>query len=185
MIMEKKSYSTEGVIIGRRSFGEADRILTIFSKHYGKLRVVAKGVRRPTSRKRGSLEIFSYVKIALVKGRNLDVVTEAELKDSFSSFRKDLVRVQVAYHLCEVVDKLTAEHQEHRAIFEQLVYSLGKLGSVYYSQLGQFVRSFKVFLLGELGFLERGKNEPREIDVYIEDIVGSALRTRKFLKSLA
>ncbi|MBI2268267.1 MAG: DNA repair protein RecO [Candidatus Blackburnbacteria bacterium] len=182
--MEYRTFSTEGIILARRNFGEADRLLTVFSKHYGKIRAIAKGVRRPSSRKRGSLELFSCAKLLFTKGRNIDLITDVELKDGFSSWRKDLLRVGIAYHLCEVVNRLTVEGQEHREIFELLFDSLGSLAETDYWQLHGLVYSFKVFVLQELGFLERERSAPGDIDRYIESIIDGPLRTKRFLKNL-
>lgn len=182
--MEHRTYATEGIILGRRNFGEADRILTIFSKHYGKIRAVAKGVRRLTSRKRGSLELFNHVRLFLAKGHNLDIITEAESKNIFSSWRKDLTRVGVAYHLAEIVARLTPEHQEHKEVFDLLVESYAHLGKLDYWALYPFIQSFKVHALEELGYLERNKPTPRNLDLYIEDIINGKLRTKRFLDTI-
>jgi DNA repair protein RecO (recombination protein O) len=183
--VQEKSFSTEAIILSRKNFGEADRLLTIFTKYYGKRRVLAKGVRRPISRKRGSLEIFSYVKIFLAKGKNIDIVTEAELINRFGGWRKDLIKVGVAYHLVEVVERLTAENQEHKEIFKLLVNSFEKLTSLGYWEIYPFVQSFKVKVLEELGFLERHRPTTKNLDSYIEELVGCSLQTKKFLKTLA
>lgn len=182
--MEKKTYATEGIILARRNFGEADRLLTIFSKHYGKIRVRAPGVRRPGSRKSGSLELFNRVKLLLVRGRNIDIVTDVEAVDRYGSWRKDLTRVGVAYHLAEIVNRLTPENQEQREIFDLLEGAFSKLHEVDYWQIYPFIQSFKVKILEELGYLEREKPEPKNLDAYIEDIINGELRTKKFLKTL-
>lgn len=182
--MRERAYSTEAIILARRNYGEADRLLTVFSKHYGKLRVVAKGIRRPTSRKKAALELFSHVRLFLAKGRNLDIITDAELKNNFSSWRKDLAKVGVAYHLAEIVTRLSPEHQEHREVFDLLLNSFEELGKIDYWSLYPFIQSFKVKLLEELGFLERGKPGPKNLDFYIEDLINGELRTKRFLKVL-
>jgi DNA repair protein RecO (recombination protein O) len=184
MAMEQRTYGTEGIIIGRRNFGEADRVLTIFTKHHGKIRVTARGIRRTTSRKRGSLELFSYVRVFIARGKALDVLAEVEMKESFGEWRKDLTRVGVAYHLAEVVDRLTAENQENEEIFDLLVDAYQNLSMLDYWALHPYIQSFKVRLLEELGFLERGKPIPKNMDTYIEDLINSKLKTKKFLGQL-
>ena len=182
--MNTRHYSTEGVILKRKNFGEADRLLTLFSKHYGKVKVVAKGVRRPSSRKRGSLELFNHVKCFVARGRNLDIVTEVEIMENFSSWRKDLVKVGVAYHLAEVVERLTAEHQEHREVFELLKGAYRRLGNQGYWEHYDFINSFKLRVLQELGFLERGR-EHKDLDSFIEDLINGSLRTKRFLERIS
>lgn len=179
--MYTRHYRAEGIVLKRKNFGEADRLLTIFTKHLGKVKVIAKGVRRPISRKRGSLELFNQVKFFVAKGRNFDIVTEVELKDNFASWRKDLVRVGVAYHLAEVVERLTAEHQEHKEVFELLKDGYSKLRTLGYWQLHDFIEGFKLSVLQELGFLDKGKYGLKNLDSFIEDLINGDLRTRKFL----
>src|SRR3990172_13347205 len=83
-------YRTEAVILRRQDLGETDRLLTLFSPAQGKLRVVAKGVRRPGSRKAGHLEPFSRVDLLLARGRELDVITQAEAVSLYPHLREDL-----------------------------------------------------------------------------------------------
>lgn len=182
--MRERTYSTDAVVLARKNYGEADRLLTVFSKHYGKLRVVAKGIRRPISRKKGSLELFSHVRLFLAKGRNLDIITDAEIKNNFSSWRKDLAKVGVAYHFSELVTRLSPEHQEHKEVFNLLLASFGALADINYWSLYLFIQSFKIRLLEELGFLERDKPGPKDLDFYIEDLINGQLRTKRFLKVL-
>lgn len=182
--MRDRTYATEAVILARRNYGEADRLLTVFSKHYGKLRVIAKGIRRPTSRKKSALELFCYTRLFLAKGRNLDIITDAEVKRNFSSWRKDLTKVGVAYHLVEIITRLSPEHQEHKEVFELLLRSFQNLSDIDYWSLYPFIQSFKIELLEELGYLERGKNPPPNLDSFIGDLINGELRTKRFLKVL-
>lgn len=182
--MRDRTYFTEAIVLARKNYGEADRLLAVFSKHYGKLRVIAKGIRRPTSRKKSALELFSHVRLFLAKGKNLDIVTDAEVKRNFSAWRKDLTKVGVAYHLSELVTRLSPEHQEHKEVFDLLLASFQALSDLDYWSLYPFIQSFKVRLLEELGFLERGKPEPKNLDFYIEDLINGQLKTKRFLKVL-
>ena len=179
-----RTYKTEAIILARRNIGEADRILIIFSKHYGKLHVIAKGVRRLTSRKRGSLELFNNVVLFLAKGKTFDIITETEIKNNFKDWRKDLLKVGIAYHLAEVVNKLTREGQEHRKVYELLLNAFSELHQVDYWGLHYFTSEFKSQVLQELGFLPRG-HKKTDLDSYIEELTQSKLRTKRFLKSLS
>lgn len=175
-----KTFKTEGIILKRSNYGEADRILTIFTKHYGKIKVIAKGVRRISSRKGGNVEAFNQVSLFLVQGKNLDLVTEAEVVDSFRSWRKDLKKVGLAYYFCELVDKLTPEGQANRAVFELL---LGYLKKLSFGLDYRLVRSFEEELLGELGFgvPQAFKNTPGSLKSYIESIVEKKINSPKIL----
>lgn len=120
----ERLYRTEAIILGRTDFGEADRILTVFTPNRGKLRLVAKGVRRPTSKLGPHLEYFTRSMLMLAKGRELDVVTGAETLDPYLGIRGDLERVAHASHMAELVNRLTEDQQENTRIFDVLARSL-------------------------------------------------------------
>lgn len=177
------SYGTEGVILRRANLGEADKILTIFTKCHGKITVIAKGIRRTTSRKGGNLELFNQVKIYLAKGKSLDIVTEVEVIDSFSSWRRDLKKVAVAYQLCELVDKLSAEGVENDEVYDLLVNSfLNLLPTTNHQSL---ITNFELSLLQYLGFWPRGKAVgDLDLNAYIEDLINRKLSAKKFLNKV-
>lgn len=101
--MRPRSYSDEGIVLARRNFGEADRILSIYTKNHGRISVIAKGIRKTTSKKRGHLEIFSYIKFQVADGRGIGILTEVETLNNFEIVRKDLKKVSLAYFFCEVI----------------------------------------------------------------------------------
>ena len=115
--MIHKTYSSEGFILGRRNFSEADRILVLFTRDFGKISLMAKGVRKLTSRKRGGIEIFNHIKFFAVKGKSLDILTEVRTIDSYDEIRKDLRRVSIGYYFCEVIGKVTRDGETHQDIF--------------------------------------------------------------------
>lgn len=118
-------FSVTGIIIKRRNYREADKWLTIFTHELGKVEVLAKGVRKITSKRGGQFELFNLVKLQVVEGKRYNVAAEVELIDSFPQFRKDLKKVGLVYELCEVVDLLTAEEQPHEDIFESIKRYVG------------------------------------------------------------
>lgn len=182
--MDLRSYTTEGIILARNNYGEADRILTVFTKKHGKIRVIAKGIRKISSRKKGYLELFNFVKLFIVLGKNIDIVTEVESKDTFLNWRKDLTKVAVCFHLCEIVNRLSAERQENPELFQLIYKSLKILERLEYWDMHNFVQNFKISVLEDLGFLEIGKSAPKNLDIYIESLINSSLRTKKFLNRI-
>lgn len=178
-----RTFKTEGIILKYLSYGEADRILTLYTKHYGKIKALAKGVRKLTSRKAGSLDLFSQVVVFLVKGKNFDLLTEAETVNLFKSWRKNLLKVGVAYYFCELVDKLTPEGQENLAVFELLKDSLGKLEK---SDLKILVRDFEEKLLTDLGFgvPDILRKQKGSLKTYIESIVEKKINSPEIVKKI-
>lgn len=127
--MRPRRYSSEAIVLARRNFSEADRILTVVSKHYGKLVLMAKGVRKPESRKRGSIEVFSKIKFSAARGRVFDIVTEVEMLRFYKDIRNDLKKVSLAYYFLEVVDKIIQQEEKNGEIFTLLDDYLLKLES--------------------------------------------------------
>ena len=173
-------YKTVGIILKRINFSEADKILTIFTKHYGKIKVIAKGIRKITSKKAGILELFNHCKLVLAKGKDLDIITEAQVINSFSSWRKNLSKVGVAWYFCELVDKLTAEGQANKDVFELLKNYLENLSQ---KDNSQFIRSFEEHLLNQLGFgiPLSWRRWQGSLKTYIESIAEKEIQTPKML----
>src|SRR5215218_3711909 len=106
-------YRDEGIVLRTQKLGEADRIVTVLPRRTGKVRAVAKGVRRTKSRFGGRLEPFSHVDLQLYAGRNLDIVTQAVALDSFgSTIAADYPRYTAATAIVETVERLTSEERE-------------------------------------------------------------------------
>ncbi|MFQ5886561.1 MAG: DNA repair protein RecO, partial [Anaerolineae bacterium] len=87
-MQRERLYRAEAIVLRRMNLGEADRLLTLYTPEWGKIRVVAKGVRKPTSRKAGHLELFTHSRLLIAKGRSLDIVTQAETITPFLPLRK-------------------------------------------------------------------------------------------------
>jgi len=179
--MNFHSYKTLGIVIKRVNFGEADKILTLLTPTFGKLRCIAPGVRRLHSRKAPSLELFSLSRLFLVKGKNLDIVTEAELIASFRNLRKSLERIKLAYQFCELVNLMTAEGQEQKEIFALLSKALTWLNDT--PKLNQEgLRRFQLRLLQDLGFGLPPKQDLANLTHHIEAIIDKELVTKNHFR---
>lgn len=124
-----RTYRVEAVVLRRVDFGEADRVLVLFTRERGKMPVVAKGVRRFSSRMAGHLELFTQSELQLAKGANLDVVTQAETRNPFRALREDLTRTSTAYLIAELMDALTEEASEQPELYDLLTATLRALGT--------------------------------------------------------
>jgi DNA repair protein RecO (recombination protein O) len=113
-------YKTSAIVLTRFDLGEADRVLTILTPHDGKLRVVAKGVRRPTSRIGGTLEPFAELHLVLARGRTFDVVTQASVGEAWLRLRDGLESVATAWYLGELAERSTEEHAPAAGIYAVL-----------------------------------------------------------------
>lgn len=122
-----RNFRTEGIIIKRKDFGEADRILTVMTRDYGKLKIKATGVRKITSRRAAHIELLNHTVLHLYKGNTFSILTEAKMLDDFSAIKENFNKVGFAYHLCELVDGLCPENQENRNVFDLLQKTLSEL----------------------------------------------------------
>lgn len=166
-----KSYKVEGIVIKRKSFGEADRLLTIFTKKYGKIKVLAKGVRRITSRRGPNVELFNQVGLEIHEGRTFDILIEAQVVNTFQSIRKNLDLVGLAFHVCEVVDGLCPEKAAHPRVYDLMLEVLNELDH-------GLIQTFEKNVLQELGYIT---NEHKEFNttLFIENILERKLKTRR------
>lgn len=149
------TYRTEGIIIKKRKLGESDQIVTFFSKHYGKVSAVAKGIRKPTSKKSSSLELLNWTVLFLAEGRNLDIITETEVKETYQELKENLIKSVYCFQILELIDRLTVERQTNIQIFELLlqVFSLlSKWKKENWQKIDLFLASFTIKLLLNLGF---------------------------------
>lgn len=142
--------STEAVVLSRRNFGEADRIITFFTRDSGKIVALAKGVRRPRSKKAGHLEIGSWCKVFIARGKNLDLLTEVELKRAFGISEFSESKANKIYHLLEIIKNITPDGQRNQKAFIMLVHFLKQISSG--EDFNLVSSTFKIKLLSNLGF---------------------------------
>jgi len=124
-------FRDQGVVLRTYRLGEADRIVVLLTQQHGKVRAVAKGVRRTKSKFGARLEPLSHVALQLWQGRSeLDVVDQAEVIDSFRPVREDLHRMAIGLSLLEVADHLAQERHTDRALYEMVVGALRTLADL-------------------------------------------------------
>ena len=127
MPYQERSLRVEGVVLRHSDWGEADRLLTLFTRELGKVRAIAKGVRKPLSRKAGHLEPFTRSTLQLARGRDLFILTQAVTVDLYLSIRDNLVNIGYASYIVELLDRFTYEEGENRSLYHILVNALTRL----------------------------------------------------------
>ena len=120
----------QGIVLRSFPFGEADRVVVILSPNHGKLRTVAKGIRKTKSRFGGRLEPFTHVDLVLYEGRNLDTITQVSVIETFPHLRDDLDRVMAAGTMVEAVDAVASEGEPSLRLFLLLQRGLRALDNV-------------------------------------------------------
>jgi DNA repair protein RecO (recombination protein O) len=124
-----RSYRVEAVVLRRTDYGEADRLLTVFTRERGKLRLIAKGARKPQSRKTGHLELFTCSQMQISQGRTLDLVSQVELVAVHRELSADLLRITYAACLVELIDGFTTEAEPHAALYDLLRHALARIAT--------------------------------------------------------
>lgn len=143
-------YKDEGIVLKTIKLGEADRIVTIFTRQLGKVRAVAKGVRKTKSRFGGRLEPFTRVNLMAYQGRNgLDTVTSVDVIEAFSELRKDYEGLTTAAVLAEVVEKITPDREQALPTYQLLIQGMRALDE---GKGATLVPAFLIKLLAESGF---------------------------------
>jgi DNA repair protein RecO (recombination protein O) len=148
------SFRVEAIVLRHSDWGEADRLLTLYTREQGKLRAIAKGARKITSRKAGHLEPLTRVKLQLARGRDLPIITQAEASETYLPLREDLTLLGYALYILELLDRFTYEEAiANPALFRLLSDSLSRLAS--HADPWLVTRYFEMRLLDFLGFRPR------------------------------
>ncbi len=150
MSSRERSVRTEGIILRRRDFGESDRILVLFTRKLGRISGIAKGSRKPSSKIAGHLELFMRSSFLISRGRNLHLITQAEVIDSFDSLRADLPGIGQGSYIVELVDAVTYEEGSNLNLYDLLVTTLKALNSGDDQTI--ITHYFELHLLGLVGF---------------------------------
>jgi len=145
-----RSYQTQGIVLKQTKLGEFDKILTIYTSEFGKLKAVAKGACRPKSKLGGNVEPFTHSLMLLAKGRNLDIVTQSQTINGFLALKSDLWRVACGFYILELIDSFTVEGGENRPLFDLLLDILSQLSKPETNET--ILRYFELHLLHYLGY---------------------------------
>ncbi len=110
-------FRAEGIVLKSIKLNEADKIVTIFSDDHGKIKAIAKGVRKTKSQFGSSMENLTINRLLLYRGKNMNTISQSEIVNSFFSQSKDLFRYGLAIHCAEIVDKLTVEEDHNKRLY--------------------------------------------------------------------
>ena len=145
-------YKTEAIVLRSMDLGEADRVLTVLTPRLGKLKVIAKGVRRPRSRIGGGLQPFSDVQLVLAVGRTFDVVTSTSVEDAHLGVQNDLHSTATAWYVVDLVDRFIEGAADSHDAFRLLAQALSALDAGPAVSRQVVTRWFELALLDAMGF---------------------------------
>lgn len=146
----ERTFRSEAIVLRRTDFGEADRLLTLYSRDFGKMKAVAKGARKPQSRKTGHVEQFMRSNFLFASGREIAVLTQAEMVEPYAALRDDLILTTYAAYLVELLDRFTVEEDKHSGIYQLIADALGWLTG--HDDVLLIARFYELRLLGLAGF---------------------------------
>lgn len=144
-------YDLEAVVIRSRNLGEADRLITLYSRERGKVRAVARGARRPRNRLRAGAEVFTHGEYLLFANKGLDTISQCDILNSYRLMREDLVKAAAGAYVLELFDVLTEEGEPKGDLFPFLLAVLQALATG--NDLELLLRAVEGGLLARLGYL--------------------------------
>jgi DNA repair protein RecO (recombination protein O) len=173
-----RTITTEGIIIKRKNIGEADKILTLFTKQFGKMQVKAPGVRKIASRRSPHVELLNRSLLTIYISGSLPLVTEALMLDNFHMVKVHLEKIGYAYHMCEIIDGLLPENEQNDDVYLLFVSNLKKL--CLSETPSVLIRDFEFSLLELLGFSTNTmrKREYFNVHAYIESLLEKKLKSK-------
>ena len=148
-VPERRLFTTDAIVLSRFDYGEADRVLSLLTPAHGKIKVIAKGIRRPTSRLGGSLEPLAELRVALVRGRTFDVVTQVAILHMWLALRDSLEATATAWYAAELADRSLEERHPAEPLYALIrrTYALLDAGLA----PGRAARWYEMRLADELG----------------------------------
>jgi len=149
------SYNDHAIVLRRHPYGEADYILSLLTRNRGRVKVVAKGVRKLNSRRGGHLDLFNHVEVQVRDGYGLGIVTEVKALESFSKAKESLAKVGQFYYLSELIENLLAEEQENEFVYHELVGLCRMVENGHDakdSKVEAWLRDFEISILKNLGY---------------------------------
>ena len=146
-------YKVDAIVLRSRDLGEADKVLTLYSKEEGKLQAAARGARRPRNRMTGAAQALTHGQFMLFRGRGLDTVSQCQIEDSFQGLRDDLVKGSAAQYAGELLDLLSRERDRNESAFLLLLTCLFLLSEA--DDVDFVLRLYELRLLASLGFRPR------------------------------
>jgi len=146
--MKPKSRQVMAIVVGRKDLFETDKIITLFTPQEGKIKVLAKGIRKTTSSRLGKLELGGKIKALIISGKSFDIITEVEVIDSALSIRQNINKLGGLIFLCELINKLLPEGEKNIEIWQELIEAVDKV------KIGKINKTvdFEAKILDLLGF---------------------------------
>ncbi len=146
-----RTYRCEAITLSYTPLGEADLLVTIYTREQGKIRAVGKGARRSTSKLVGHLEPLTVVMMSMIHGRTMDIISQAEVVESFAALKEDLTAITKGQYLTELVNGFGAEASANPGLFQLMIDALRAVQADSASDMP--LRAFEFHLLQVSGLM--------------------------------
>lgn len=178
----KNKIASTAIVLGKNYYSDADAIVNLYTFDFGKISAIAKGIKKPKSRKRGNLETASLIKFSAVKSKSgLPILIEVESINTFSKIRSDLIKLSSAYYLLELVNKTSSEDQENIDLFFELKSMLTKINDQKASQKRRINYAKKI--LSIQGFWDESR-DIIDLDTAVENLIERKLSSVRVAQKL-
>lgn len=175
-----KTFSAEGIVLKRSNYGEADRIVTVYTREYGKLVGIAKGVRKVTSTKKSALEPGDRSKLFFSRGHGMPLITQAILIHNMPDAQRSLRSIRNLSQVLEIVDVLTVEEQGQEDVYDTVQILLENLEDSKPGMVKEIQRLLHT-VLEMLGFDEQDSQTKRTITNMVEELSNRKLKSFSYL----
>jgi DNA repair protein RecO (recombination protein O) len=179
-MMLQKGSST-GLVLSVMDYQDADCLVEILSFDFGKRLFMAKGIRRPKSKKRSALQIFNKVDYSWSQTKGLPLVLEAQVKETFPGIRQSLNKMALAFYFCEIIKKTIHEEDPHSDLYELLSKYLTQVAVS--KKLKSLRQAFLHDILATLGYLTEN-TQTNNLDAEIEKITEKRINSFRVGKAL-
>jgi DNA repair protein RecO (recombination protein O) len=173
------SYATEAIILRHSAVGETDRLVTLYSKNYGKMRAFARGVRKPHSKLSGHLEPLNQVNLLITQGRNLPLITQADMIEGFYTPSTNFETIVSGCYVADCLDAFTVEEVENQPLYSLACRQFKQVQSV--ANIQTQLRFFELQLLTMSGYQPEVnvclycRNPPERHSIYFSFEAGGIL----------
>jgi len=122
-------YRTQALVLKKKALGEADQLFTVFTKNFGKLKILGRAIRKIKSKLRGNSQLFSLLEIEFIQGKSYKTLTDVLLIKNFPQIKKDLRKLKIAYKITELSDNLIKGQEPDEKIWQLLIETFKKLNN--------------------------------------------------------
>lgn len=163
-----------GIILKRTNYKDADRILTLYTNNFGKIDVLAKGIRKITSKRKSLLEPMNIIKFNMYKKYALPILTQTELIESFPKIKSNYEKINSAYFILEVFEKIVPEEEIDKTLLKFLAKTLQALSQTNSTTI---LNAFSVKILNITGFFSQSdfneKLRNPELQTYLQNLLNN------------